>query len=337
MPVPVDFSRLYHGVFPGIHTGEEDRVTPQTLEAYEGAAGREAAWVYFSHNWFNGSEFPLEAARWIRDCRRIPFIRLMLRANDNQASGTRPDPDRVYSLESINAGRHDRELMSWGESARDFAYPVVVEYGTEVNGFWFRWNGLHNGRGQGPERFISAFRRIVRIIRDEAGARNVTWAFHVNDRDYPEPSGSNSWNRMENYYPGEDVVDWIGVSVYGAQEPKADADCEPFEPRFAEMYDRLVGKAPGKPVFLFEFGATAGHPNPGGDEQCRPEGWAEAALGAILNKRRYPMLCGFAWWNEGWPNDDAEPTEMRLQEIPQLAAVFRRRLTGNALILDRPL
>lgn len=91
------------------------------------------------------------------------------------------------------------------------------------------------------------------------------------------------------------------------------------------MYGRLVGKATGNPVFLFEFGATAGHPNPGGDEQCRPEVWAEAALGAIWNKRRYPMLCGFAWWNEGRPNADTEPTEMRLQEIPELAAVFRRR------------
>jgi hypothetical protein len=207
MPIPHDPARLYHGVFPGIETGEEDRVTPETQREYEEAAGRAAAWVYFSHNWYNGEGFPTDKAQWIHEHRRIPFIRLMMRANATQPSGDRPDPDPVYSLKSINDGRHDEKLRAWGVAARDFGSPLVIEYGTEVNGFWFRWNGLHNGRSRGPQRFRDAFRRIVRIIRDEAGARNITWVFHANNQDYPEPgTGGNSWNRMENYYPGHDVV-----------------------------------------------------------------------------------------------------------------------------------
>ena len=339
MPIPFDPRRLYHGVFPGIDTGEEDRVTWETLKAYQDAAGRDAAWVYFSHEWSNGEVFPIDMARWIHARGRIPLVRLMMRHDTEQPSGGSPDPDQSYSLESINNGVHDEKLYAWGRAAaNDFGAPLAVEYGTEVNGFWFRWNGLHNGGAAGPDNFVNAYRRIVRIVRDDAGARNVTWVFHVNDRDYPEPNTpQTSWNTAEHYYPGDDFVDWLGVSVYGAQVPKADQTCELFAPRFAAVYDRLAAKATGKPIFLLEFGATKGHPNARRNEQCRPDKWADAAFEAVFNKTRYPMLCGFSWWNEGWPNTDAPRTEMRVQKIPELADIFRRRLTGNPLIIDRPL
>ena len=42
----------YHGVYPGGITGEEDDLTLGDLHAYETAAGKTAAWVYFSNNWY---------------------------------------------------------------------------------------------------------------------------------------------------------------------------------------------------------------------------------------------------------------------------------------------
>ena len=49
MPIEVDPEKVYHGVYPGVDTGGEDEITPQSPEDYEHAAGRKAAWVYFSH------------------------------------------------------------------------------------------------------------------------------------------------------------------------------------------------------------------------------------------------------------------------------------------------
>ena len=43
---------LYHGVYPGGRTGEEDDVAPSDLQEYEAAVGHSAAWVYFSNNWY---------------------------------------------------------------------------------------------------------------------------------------------------------------------------------------------------------------------------------------------------------------------------------------------
>ena len=61
--------QLYHGVFPGGHEewGEEDDLTLQDVQSYEQAAGKSAAWVYFSHNWFRENEFPQATVEWIRE------------------------------------------------------------------------------------------------------------------------------------------------------------------------------------------------------------------------------------------------------------------------------
>jgi hypothetical protein len=42
---------LYHAVYPGGSSGEEDDITPAGGGAYEAAAGKSAAWIYFSNNW----------------------------------------------------------------------------------------------------------------------------------------------------------------------------------------------------------------------------------------------------------------------------------------------
>ena len=76
----------YHGIYPGPEdmSGEEDRITLKSLEQYESAVGKKAAWVYFSHEWSQSEEFPLETVSWIHDHGSIPFIRLMLRYSSQQ-------------------------------------------------------------------------------------------------------------------------------------------------------------------------------------------------------------------------------------------------------------
>lgn len=316
--------QLYHGVFPGHFPStdeEEDDVTLADVESYEEAAGQSVAWVYFSHNWYNGRTFPTATASWIREHGAVPFIRLMLRTTAEQDIA-----EPVYTLEDIAAGDFDGDLAAWGRAAAAFGTPLIVEFGTEVNGEWFSWNGTWNGGATtGPQRFRAAFRHIVEMVRDE-GASNITWVFHVDMQDAPE----EDWNRFENYYPGEDVVDWVGVSVYGAGEPDEDEWTE-FRDGMDATVPRLNAMAPGKPVFVLEFGVTMG--NPLGDAAE----WADDALGDLIGGR-WPSVRGFSWWNEMWENDDnpAHDTNMRVQDIPGMSAVFREHLASEN-VLGEPL
>jgi hypothetical protein len=304
----------YHGVYPGGQTGAEDDITPADVDSYEKAVGHRVAWVYFSNNWHQGEVFPLETASWIRERGAVPFIRLMLRSSiDN------PTPDPRYTLDAILNGDFDAQLTKWGQAAKDFATPLILEWGTEMNGNWFAWNATWNGHEAGAEKFRRAYRHIVETVRAQ-GATNITWVFHVNADDDP----AESWNALENYYPGDDVVDWLGVSVYSAQTPQDD-----YWTNFSEQLDAVMPRLTAladKPVFVLEFGATQN--NPLGDQAQ----WADEALAALFTSR-WPSIKGFSWWNERWQNDDnpANDSVMRVQENPALAAVFRERLAKGVL------
>jgi hypothetical protein len=309
--------QLYHGVFPGGATGEEDDLGPADLDSYENTAGKSAAWVYFSHNWYRGRGFPQDTASWIRSRGSVPFIRLMLRSGPEQYRR-----ERTFSLGRILEGAVDEDLRAWARGARDFGSPLLVEFGTEVNGKWFPWNGWWNGKDQGPERFKEAYRHIIRTMRRE-GAANILWVFHANNNDNPQ----TSWNRLENYYPGDEYIDCLGVSIYGALTP-LEKEWPEFRKSMDEVYPRLAALGPTKPILVLEFGAAGN--NPRGDQAL----WAERALSdLVLN--RWPRVMGFSWWNERWQNDDnpGHDTSMRLQDNPALAAVFRRWVGAHRGVL----
>jgi len=315
--------QVYHSVYPGGAAGEEVDITEDDLDAYEAAAGHHVAWVYFSHNWFQGRSFPNATAEWIRQRGSVPFIRLMLRSST--ANSTAPDP--VFNLDAILSGSFDADLQSWARGACDFGTPLIVEYGTECNGRWVPWNGLWNGGADGPEKFVECFRRIVGLMRGE-GASNITWVFHVNGDNNP----ADDWNKVENYYPRDDVVDWVGVSIYGPQTPTDPANT-PFRDTMDVVDAKFRALCPAKPEMVLEFGCCVNSTG------AQPAPWAGAALTDLIGGR-WPNVKGFSWWNERWQNDGdpAHDTIMRLQDIASLAQTFREKLdAGGTNVVDYPI
>ena len=321
--------KYYHAVYPGGVTGEEDDLTLNDITSYENTVGKSAAWIYFSNNWYKSRAFPLATATMIRNHGATPYIRLMLRGSADNL------PNRPFQLNKIINGRFDNALRAWAIAARDFGTPLIVEYGTEMNGSWFPWNGKWNGGNirdlygnpaypDGPERFRDAYRHIIDVMRAQ-GADNITWVFHVNDDDAPQ----RRWNRFEKYYPGDAYVDWLGVSVYGALTPQEDW-CGAFRDSMDAVYPRLNALAPTKPIFVLEFGVTDHN------ALCDQAAWTHDAL-ADLTDGRWARVKGFSWWNETWQNDDnsAHDTDMRVQDNPALAAEFQNYVGSNANVLGQ--
>lgn len=324
IPLPPE-NHLYQGVFP---SGDVDVVTIESLREYEAAVGKQAAWVYFSHFWHDGEDFPLETATWIREEMSIPFIRMML-----QSSFRFRGSESVYTLDNILAGQFDNKLRTWCEKARDFGTPIIAEYGTEVNSDSFAWSGIHNGGGHtdgygdpnlpdGPERFRDAYRHIIQICRD-AGADNITWVFHVDSKSYP----NEPWNAFENYYPGDEWIDWLGFSAYGTHTPFS-SYYRSFRVAIEDTYPRLIEMAPDKPIIITELGSAKNNPYLDQVE------WTHEAL-EIITSMHYKNLIGFTWWNEAWQNDGnpENDTTMRVQDNPELQALFREMIGNNPTIL----
>jgi hypothetical protein len=324
LALPPD-GKLYHGVFPGslASPGSEDAITSADVDSYETTVGHRAAWVYFSHEWSHGEAFPIATATWIRARGAVPFVRIMMRSTAETGRTTR---ETKYALSTIVAGQHDAALAAWGDAARAFGTPILAEWGTEMNGAWFPWNGSHNAGGgaAGVALFRDAYRHVVDTIRAR-GATRVTWVFHVNGDDQPPAE----WNRFESYYPGDAWADWVGLSAYGAQTPND--PCPGFVTYVDAAVARFAALAPSKPVFVLELGSTES------TRTCStaPAAWAGTALDALA-ARRWPSVRGFSWWNEKWENGGTvRPTNMRVQDVPGLADAFQRALARGTTV-DRP-
>jgi hypothetical protein len=246
-------SGIYHAAFPDFG-GTEDMVTAQRISDFETLAGKEIVWAYFSNNWYDSIRFPAEAVSIIHTAGKVPFIRLMARSDFEEGG-----PDPRYTMQRIIDGDFDMELSRWAEEAAQTEISLLAEFGTEVNGDWFPWNGSYNGGGEtsgygdpalpdGPERFRDAYRHIIDICRTN-GADNITWFFHVDAYSRPDVT----WNAIENYYPGDDYIDWLGVSIYGPQE--AGDEYQEFEEILNDIYPALTVLS-DKPLAILEFGIT---------------------------------------------------------------------------------
>ena len=247
-------SGIYHSAYPDFG-GTEDIVTTKRITDFENLVNKEIVWAYFSNNWYDNIHFPLTEVDVIKSAGKIPFIRIMPRTNFDEGG---PDPN--YTMQKILDGNFDSELTQWAIDASNTNTPLLVEFGTEVNGNWFPWNGQYNGAGEtseygdtdypdGAERFRDAYRHIVDICNAN-GANNITWFFHVDA--YSEPDVD--WNKIDKYYPGDNYVDWIGVSVYGPQE--SDEDYQEFSEIMNDVYPSLVGLSNNKPIAILEFAIT---------------------------------------------------------------------------------
>lgn len=312
--LPPAAGKLYHGLYWGgigtdTHDPTEHDVTPQDVARYENAVGAKTAWVYFSDNWFESRKFPAETCSSIRDLGKIPYLRLMLRSDVDQKHA-----EKKFSLEKIVAGEFDGDLRAWARDAKAFGSPILIEWGTEPNGDWFSWNGKWNGGAEkGPKRYIAAYRHIVDLMRTE-GADNLTWVWHVNWYDEPEPK----WNAFENYFPGTDYCDWVALSAYGPTTPLTIDGTESFAFKMREAYPRLIKLAPGKPMIIAEFGCDLHN------RHVEVVKWARAALDDLF-LNRWPAIVGFCWWNEGWQNDNRKKhdTDMIVLHNAELTRVFR--------------
>ena len=229
--------------------------------------------------------------------------------------------EKTFTLANILAGKFDNDLKAWARDARQFASPILVEWGTEPNGKWFSWNGKWNGGAKdGPPRYVAAYRHIVDLMRGE-GADNLQWVWHVNWLDQPEAK----WNRFENYYPGDSYCDWVALSAYGPLTPRDVDGTESFRFKMATAYPRLTRIAPGKPVVIAEFGCALHNRKVDASE------WARNALEELFSGR-WPAVIGFCWWNESWENDDVRQhnSDMNILHDSALTNTFRDELAKHA-------
>ncbi len=315
-------SGCYTGVFPGwdLPDEHEDNVSTQELRDLERLTGKAIAVTPFSVFWGENkvSGDQLEA---IAKYGAIPLLRLMPWGEPYWVAGYQEN----YSLQKIIDGDFDQYLSDWADQVKSFTRPVMINFGVEMNGDWFPWSGVFQGGGatagygdpakaDGPERFVDAFRHIVDLFRNR-GAANACWYFHANHDSFPE----ESWNAMSTYYPGDDYIDWLGISVYGPQYK--DEDWVSFTGLMTPAYNEVCALNPDKPVILAEWGV--GEYPQKGDKAA----WYAGALESL--PLEYPRVKIAIVYSERWRNDDGSWSDLRIDSSPAAWTAYTNGIAAD--------
>lgn len=303
---------IYYGSFPDFG-GEEDTVSQERISDYEKYTGKEIVWAYFSNNWDEGIKFPKEQVEIIDQAGKIPFIRMMPWSKVEQDKR-----ENRYRLDRIKDGQFDHQLIDWAKQAKDFNRPLLVDFAVEMNGEWFPWNGSWFGSDlQAAHLYRNAYRHIIKLFDDQK-VRNITWFFHFNSQSWPK----EDWNRAENYYPGDEYIDWLAVSAYGAQS-KDDDEGLYLSDILDKNWSTAEAVSRNKPIALLEFGVIE-------DSKIRKTDWIEDAF-KVIKSGKYPIKA-ISWWNEKWQNRDGTVSDLRVNSSKESLEVFKRMVSDQIFI-----
>lgn len=321
-------NHIYLAAYPNFG-GFEDEVTADKIATFESQAGKDITWAYFSDNWFDGINFPTADVNTIHNAGKVPFIRIMPRNEDEDT------PDPVYTMQAFIDGDFDNDISQWARDAKAMPFPLLVEFGTECNGEWFPWNAKWNGKNSktgygdpnvfdGTERFRDAYRHIIDIFNNE-GVDNVTWFFHVNVDNDPQVN----WNKMKDYYPGDDYIDWIGISVYGPQDNKD--GWWSFEDLMNDNWNEIKSiSTDGKPIAVLEMGVVDDASL--GDKAQ----WITDAFYSIGPNGTYDQdIDAISWWDETFRDDNNYNVNLSINSSSASKQAYRDAVS-NSIFISTP-
>jgi hypothetical protein len=314
---------IYHTAFSTMYS-EHDKVSEMEVPYFENLTGKKIVWLNFSNNWFDGIKFPVESVRNIYKHGVIPNIRIM-------PWGSYSSRDTKYPLRKIIRGDFDDEFKKWADDLKSTGIPVMIEFAPEPNGDWFPWCGVCNGGAatdsygdkkipDGPEIWIDAYRHIVNLFRQNR-VRNVTWVFHVNAVGSPD----ELWNSIKNYYPGDEYVDWLGLSAYGPQ--RWGESYIHFIDVLRDAYYALDELSDSKPIAVLEFGVADYLP-----DISKPN-WIQDALYTVQTPE-FHRIKAIGWWHSTWWNSDGTISAIQIDSSPESLRFYRDAI-AQPVFVDR--
>lgn len=162
-------------------------------------------------------------------------------------------PDDIEAL--IAAGEYDAYITEWatdlkvflaggdGVFGNDDDRRAYLSLGHEMNGVWYPWSGA-------PAQYIAMWQRVHdRFAVLGIDEHHLQWIWTVNNVDIGAFTA-------EEYYPGNDYVDWVGINGYNWGRTPAASNW--FEPArvYGDMLMRMRALSDNKPVAFTEVGVA---------------------------------------------------------------------------------
>lgn len=217
----------------------------------------------------------------------------------------------IMGLEDLISGKYDAYIKKYGEAIASFGKPIILRFAHEFNGDWYPWS-IADDKIVPASTYVDAFRYVNKKIK-EAGGTNARWAWAPN-----ATNGAKNSQRLEDYYPGDNYVDLIGMDGYNFGRSQSWSNWQSFSEVFGNLYTWIQKTHPNKPIFISEMGTSS----KGGDKAA----WIKDMFFQLEHK--FPKIKAVVWFNI-----DKE-TDWRFTETQNSINAFKEGLNNKRVLTD---
>jgi hypothetical protein len=202
----------------------------------------------------------------------------------------KPACDKDYSgaipLDTIISGKCDDYITGFAKALKARPERFLLRFAHEMNIADSSWWPGHFG--QKADKYVQMWRHVFDVF-NSVQVSNVEWVWSPNYASHPD----KSWNDLNNYYPGDNYLDWIGLSGYNWASSR-NAAWDSFDYLYDDVLHELACNYP-KPQIIAEVGSVEG----GGSKTD----WITDAYQKIP---QYPFLRMVVWFNDYAYEDSSE-------------------------------
>jgi hypothetical protein len=292
---PVD-GKVYHGASVP-KTWDEGGLRAE-LETYRKFAGKRVSVVTWFASLYDQGRQSSWKTNYLPNLQRVQRLGAMSLVKFSTQDPAFESNGKIAKMDAIARGVHDNYFAEFADTVKAFGGPVFISINHEMNGFWYPYSQTNSApeakTGMTPADFKAMWRRVAGIFR-ERGASNVAWVWSPN---VPEVANGTT---SSQYYPGDDVVDWIGPSFYSGNTI---ADLRPLYSAYATR----------KPFFITEW-ATSTEKNQYNRRFAGEAAWVRTFFKGIEDT--YPRVKAISWFQ--WKKSDGDHL---LQRVPEQATSY---------------
>ncbi len=283
---------VYHGA--SLPDAWNENGLRRQIADYNAAAGKKISVVtWFASAYENGrmTSWSQNYAPNLARVKRLGAVSLIKFSTQDYAYDS---THKIADLKLIANGTWDEYFKQSALAIKQFGGPVFISINHEMNGNWYPYSQAAPGSRTTAADYVAAWRRIVDVF-NKNGATNVAWVWAPN---VPDVGGIS----YQSYYPGDNYVDWIGVSLYSGNDPRA----------LDGIYNEYSAK---KPFFITEW-ATAPVQNGYNARFPGEVAWVNNFFQTL--NQNYPRVKAISWFNWNKPGEG----DFRLQRVPAQARAY---------------
>jgi len=185
------------------------------------------------HSWGAG---PVNAYLSLTEA-AVPYLAIGLSLTENKHPG---------GLDKLASGALDENIDKLGNFIASIPATVLLRIGYEFDGAW-------NEGYENKARFIEVYRRIAERLK-EMGLNNVEFVWQGSAASVDIILDEGRSDNMQDWYPGDDVVDWVGLSWFMQPNEQPSLVYDYRVPTPLELSTNLINiaKARKKPVLIAE-------------------------------------------------------------------------------------